>query len=487
MKKILLLAGILALLSGAALNAQVTIGKDKSPETFSVLELISNDTRGLRLPQLTTQERDDLQATPEFDAEKTDKAMGLQIFNLDTECVETWNGVTWIQACYNNTPTPPHIPLGSAISCGITPSNGNKTFTAKADLAAVKYEFFVGITSQGKQTTNTITFADAQTPANVTVKYYYQPSYLKPTMISVTGSSSWNYGDSNTPTDKTIPTLQWSETPITQAQFDAVFPDRISLTTANGDNYYRCGKDGASSVTCRATSALPAEYMTWYAAIAYCNKLSLLEGKTPCYSIPGITALNLTSTPDGSGWAALQYSATPLNSGTEATTWDAATCNFAADGYRLPTESEWEYAARGGTQTHNYYFSGGGTGSGDTQALDTLGWYSGNNGTTGQCPNSNGLYYGIKPVKTKKPNELGLYDMSGNVYEWCWNWRNDNGGTPFSTPTDTRAYVTTTGSYRAQHGGSWSRSATDCRVSVRNHDAPSSHGSYSGLRVVCKE
>jgi uncharacterized protein (TIGR02145 family) len=99
MKKYLLLLGFIALMSGATLNAQVTIGKDKSPETFSVLELFSNGTRGMRLPQLTTTQRDVLMQTQSFIDEKTDKARGLTIFNTTTGCVETWNGNTWISAC----------------------------------------------------------------------------------------------------------------------------------------------------------------------------------------------------------------------------------------------------------------------------------------------------------------------------------------------------------------------------------------------------
>jgi uncharacterized protein (TIGR02145 family) len=93
MKKLIFTAGIIALMSGAALNAQVTIGYDKSPEPFSVLELVSN-SRGLRLPQMTTEQREDLV----FTGHETE-AMGLTIFNLDNLCVETWNGNTWISAC----------------------------------------------------------------------------------------------------------------------------------------------------------------------------------------------------------------------------------------------------------------------------------------------------------------------------------------------------------------------------------------------------
>ena len=97
MRKKAILAGVFALMtSGAALNAQVTIGKDKTPEKFSVLELISKDSLGLRLPQMTTQQRDDI-TTPAFKANSL--AEGLTIFNIDTKCVETWNGTVWINKC----------------------------------------------------------------------------------------------------------------------------------------------------------------------------------------------------------------------------------------------------------------------------------------------------------------------------------------------------------------------------------------------------
>ena len=100
--KIFKTAIFISLLANGALfnvNAQVTIGDNKAPETFSALELISNETRGLRLPQMTTQQRIDMEATEEFQANKSTEAMGLQIFNTSKLCVETWNGVKWIEQC----------------------------------------------------------------------------------------------------------------------------------------------------------------------------------------------------------------------------------------------------------------------------------------------------------------------------------------------------------------------------------------------------
>jgi uncharacterized protein (TIGR02145 family) len=98
MKKFIFTMGFTALMSSAVMNAQVTIGADQSPQPFSVLELISNNTRGLRLPQLTTVQRNALNLSALVEPEKT-RAMGLEIFNLDNLCVETWNGVEWIAQC----------------------------------------------------------------------------------------------------------------------------------------------------------------------------------------------------------------------------------------------------------------------------------------------------------------------------------------------------------------------------------------------------
>jgi formylglycine-generating enzyme required for sulfatase activity len=457
MKKLIFTAGFIALMSGAALNAQVTIGQDKSPEPFSVLELISNNARGLRLPQLSTQQRDDI-AT----ANGTKPTMmGLQIFNIDTECVETWNGITWIQACYNNTPTVSPVPT----SCGITPNGGNNTvYTAKPDPNATMYQFYVNGASQGKQSGNVLMLPTLTDASQITVAYYYPSSYLKPTMISVTGngSSNWKYGSSNTPTDKTIPTLQWSETPITQAQFEYVMEENPA--------YFRCGGIGNYSVSCRPTSALPVENVNWYDAIAYCNKLSLKEGKTPCYSVKDASSNEID-------WANIAYSQIPTS---DDIYWNATTCNFKAGGYRLPTESEWEYAARGGTLTNNYIYSGSNT-------VDDVAWYGGNNGSNGVCTVGD-PYYGTKPVKTKNHNELGLYDMSGNVLEWCWNWYEAIEGFPASTPDDETGIASGEGSYpqRILRGGIWVSGYNDCRVSIRSRNSPYIRDYTFGFRVVCK-
>ena len=181
----------------------------------------------------------------------------------------------------------------------------------------------------------------------------------------------------------------------------------------------------------------PVNYISWYDALVYCNTRSIKEGLTPCYKIDGKT--------DPGEWGAVP---TENNS-----TWDAATCDFKADGYRLPTEAEWEWAARGG---ESYTYAG-------SNDVDDVAWY-GTNGT--------------RDVKTKKANAYGLYDMSGNVWEWCWDWK---GSISSDTPDEGPA----SGSYRCQRGGSWCDSANYTQVDSRYGYDPSFRYYTYGFRVVC--
>ena len=128
--------------------------------------------------------------------------------------------------------------------------------------------------------------------------------------------------------------------------------------------------------------------------------------------------------------------------------------------YRLPTEAEWEFAARGGKQSKGYKYSG-------SDNIGVVAWYTGNNGGK------------THQVGTKEPNELGIYDMSGNVWEWCGDWYGS-----YSSSAQTNPTGPSSGSYRVLRGGSWRYDAGYCRVSDRGSNDPSNRNIIFGFRVV---
>ena len=128
--------------------------------------------------------------------------------------------------------------------------------------------------------------------------------------------------------------------------------------------------------------------------------------------------------------------------------------------FRMPTEAEWEYAARGGNKSEGYLYSGGNT-------LDNVGWYLDNSDET------------THPVAQKAANELGLYDMSGNVSEWCSDWYGSYSSSPKTNP---KGHIT--GANRVLRGGCWYGFATCCRVAYRCYDSPSSRDDGYGVRLA---
>jgi formylglycine-generating enzyme required for sulfatase activity len=131
--------------------------------------------------------------------------------------------------------------------------------------------------------------------------------------------------------------------------------------------------------------------------------------------------------------------------------------------FRLPTEAEWEYAARGGNQGHGYKYAGSNT-------IGDVAWYNGNSNIQ------------THPVATKSPNELGLYDMSGNVWEWCSDWYGSYG-----SGSQTNPQGPSSGSYRVLRGGSWDGIARFCRVSNRSYGIPGSEYYGDGFRLVLSQ
>jgi formylglycine-generating enzyme required for sulfatase activity len=174
---------------------------------------------------------------------------------------------------------------------------------------------------------------------------------------------------------------------------------------------------------------LPVEQVRWYDAVEYCNKLSSKDGLTPVYTING-----------------------------EDVTW-----NRSANGYRLPTEAEWEYACRAGTTTE---FN---TGADITASQTTI--YN-------KALKANAQK--TKPVGSFKPNAWGLYDMHGNVNEWCWDWYDDN--LPSGAQINPTGPIT--GSWRVVRGGDYRSAKVDLKSSARGKFSPNFCSLSSGFRVV---
>jgi formylglycine-generating enzyme required for sulfatase activity len=182
---------------------------------------------------------------------------------------------------------------------------------------------------------------------------------------------------------------------------------------------------------------LPVEQVSWYEAIDYCNRRSQKEGLTPAYFGNSLEDIS---------------------------------CNWKANGYRLPTEAEWEYAAKGKDmqpQQAANVFSLSAVQSTSKSSLGDVAWYGGNSGST------------THPVGTKLPNGFGLYDMLGNVWEWCWDWYGSDGTSAGTDPTGPGA-----GTYRVARGGGWNNSAGDVRAAYRFANTPSARDIPFGFRVV---
>ncbi len=177
------------------------------------------------------------------------------------------------------------------------------------------------------------------------------------------------------------------------------------------------------------TRSYPVRHASWYDAIEYCNRRSILEGLTPCYSMN-----YYGSVPDS--W--------PSGYQRDVSFQDNIIYHYTANGYRLPTEAEWEFAARGGIQSHNYQYSG-------SSNINQVAFYQGNS-------------WGGSPtyVGTLQPNELGFYDMSGNVLEWVWDVFGE-----YSPYEEVNPMGPPYGIQRVKRGGSYNKPATDCTVYYR--------------------
>jgi sulfatase modifying factor 1 len=241
----------------------------------------------------------------------------------------------------------------------------------------------------------------------------------------------------------TVSAFHMSEKEITRAQYLAIMGDDPS---------------GAGNSTGIQD---PVQNVSWYAALVFCNKLSTLEGMTPFYSIGG--------SKDPAVWGAIPTSNNAA--------WDAAEADWSSTGYRLPTEMEWMWAAMGAREGTSGYLKAfaGSTGG---NALGDCAWYGFYADPQGSAADDCTI-----PAGSLDANELGIFDMSGNVWEWCWD---KHGDWPTGSVTNYTGVVSVSTS-RICHGGSWSSGPALCAVAERDagEAEPYAHaGNDMGFRVV---
>jgi formylglycine-generating enzyme required for sulfatase activity len=302
-------------------------------------------------------------------------------------------------------------------------------------------------------------FADAT--ASSDAARFYRVLAAAPDLMTLIPEGSFTMGDCMVPSEGssielplhtvTVSAFHMDKYLVTKSLWDTV----KSWSATNGYSYTYAGSGKGSTH--------PAQNMDWFDMVKWCNARSQMDGLTPCYyTDPGLSVL---------------YKAGEV----------APYVDWAANGYRLPTEAEWEKAARGGASGHRFPWSD----------ANTINWSRANyrvstsagtnsyaydvNPTSGYDTNfmSGGTPY-TSPVGSFAPNGYGLYDMAGNVWQWCWDWY---GAYSSASQTDPRG--PDSGQFRVMRGGSWNYYANSSRCASRLVSyGPVNAGNFAGFRCV---